>query len=1298
MSNWFRPLGCTQPCVNGPRATRTFTYDALTHPYPTDTIPYSLLQGGIDQLVIDGTIPAPNTVVYMPPHTALLDLFSHPRPDDQIALDVSNPGLNSVDLTIYKANAEPTGSPEVVYTQPIRIATIPASSVVRLYLRVIDATPETGVADVKMLASLEGGTGSVPTPVITLDMSDGSTALLAQQIVQSTVGQSFELMFTNGLAPSGVVRLPVVPDAASGPAQMLYANCDTSGPPLVSPLLAGDSFDFVLTSTNASGYNLAWSTGGVAGVQLTGSTTQPTGTTYQVKFRFLMAGAAPEFLGSTLAVDLANACASRVGELVRSRARPTPTTDFLKCDGSVYAQSAYPSLYSKIGLLPKFTTSVQSAMKVGLPMIAYSPTLSLYVSIQSTGVNSAYQISTDGTNWLRSQGVLANSSAAASHIIWSTLLGKFIVCTESSAVHVSSDGYNFSAVETYTGVKFKHIADSGTVLCAYGAQPLSSPDGGGAAANAVWMTTDPALLNWTRVPVPGASSSGAVSNDLYYATAQNIFCLSLDAPTTPFSISNTVPPGAVTVGTRTAATGSILQFASDANAIYAVVNGPGVFFSTDSMLTAWQQTLSTGASTGNFTGVAVNPGATGTEARLVAVATAKGIATSQRTVGVGTTMLTFGTSATTVTNTGEYLSYNPNFAAAYRYVRVYSGSGGAIALSPDLSTWYNPDTSLSTVTATFNCTAANPNAGGRTVIGGSSGVVYSSSDGSSWTLATGTTGANPWLHLIWSTRLARFVAVSSSASFYSVTGATSWTSGGATLANTNGIADGPAGCIVVTSNAGSGNNYAMWNDVDTWTPLQLNCGIGIDVINGVACVGTTYCIVTQRSNVWTTTTPAVASSWVRQQGWKRSTYYSCIVALGSRIAIYSGNTAVAPCMMAMSTDGGVTFSALTIPQQVQSLSYVNGQVVAMGPLGDFALSTDGGFSWTCTKVRISSGTRRVFFLNGRYFIGTTDRGLMVSADGQDWSFPGDTSNITVCPTGPAMGNKIFGAGGMAPTYTTDGGSTWTCPKNYHNPTYNEMAYSPALNLVVAIASNGTVLTSADGDTWISRAMQGSYIGLNASTYTYSTVIWAAGAGMFVGCSSTLGRVATSSDGVVWTERATGAESAVLQVCYNETLRLFCAVGNDGYIGTSTNAVDWQTQTGSFRAVNISGVASLESRGFVALPATAALMSSPDGVVWTATVAPLAFAAVKIYYSATFDGVFIPAANTVVYMFTNDGKTVTLGQGASSTAVLCTAMRYDAATDSLIVGAFGGFAVMPIAYDRTSEFCLPTMADTWVRAA
>jgi hypothetical protein len=350
MASWF-PQNVTraQVCRRTPPlppdenviVTRTFVYSATatTTAYPDDTIPFATFEG-IDQLVIEGTIPAPNTVIYMPPATALLDLFKNPEVDDQYAIDVSNHGGNSVDLTIYKANAYGTGQAGVAYTEPFRQATIPAYGVVRLYLRVINATPTTGIADVKLLTTLEGGTGSLPLPVILYDMATvrpplvpttiQNARLITQQIVPSVIGPAYNIVFGTA-AGACFVLMPAVPDITLGPIQLLYPTspgtnptapymADTSAPPLVGPFVLNDAFTFSLIATNRTGYSVTWTLPTITGVTYTGpafdrgtstvstelgAPIQLNGVTYKIDFKFSIQGVSttsPPFQTSTLAV------------------------------------------------------------------------------------------------------------------------------------------------------------------------------------------------------------------------------------------------------------------------------------------------------------------------------------------------------------------------------------------------------------------------------------------------------------------------------------------------------------------------------------------------------------------------------------------------------------------------------------------------------------------------------------------------------------------------------------------------------------------------------------------------------------------------------------------------------------------------------------------------------------------------------------------------------------------------------------------------------------------------------------
>lgn len=1287
--SFARPLVCNKraACPKSINTTQ-FDYDAATLPYPTDTIPLSLLSRCPDQLVISGDIPAPNTPVYMPPHTALLALFRNPQVDDQFAIDVSNKGANSVDLTIYKANDEPTGSPLVVYTQPMRIATIPAASVVRLYLRVVDPTRSVGVADVKMLTTLEGGTGSVPTPVIVFNMTalSASAVLLPQQIVQA-VGP-FEYMFTNAAA-AGTVSLPAVPTPANGPAQMLFPLGNVSAPSLISPLVDGDTFELVVTSTNNSGYNITWQDGGITGVTLTGSTTQPTGTSYTITFAFTIAGTAPDWQTSTLSVDCANSLSSRVGELITGLSTPTPAASFLKADGAVLAQSDYPSLYSKIGLQPLFQFGSQSSMNIGgvsneLVSIAYSPDLTLYVSVSRFTTSAVIQTSTDGNTWTQvdtqplTHKVLEPDSYGAK-IIWSATLGKFIVALESSTLFTSNDGFQYTAVETYTGVKIQQIADSGTVICAFGEQP---PVGG---LNRVLTTTD--LVTWTKTILPNADDAYTWSQDLHYASglAQDIFCLSLDGGTTKlFQLSNADPP--VVTERSSGALGTVVQFASDGNSIYVLADA-GTSYTPDLMASFTSCNAASNFADNGISGLAVNQAATGSGARIL-TAGPVAIYTSQVGLAVNTLIPTFGTTTNVVTNNNDLLSHN----AAIGYVRVYGEIVDSAPYSADLLTWSN--TEFINSRDFFYCTAADP-AGLVVVAGGTpAGIIQTSPDGFVYT-ARAPGAVTSILHLIWA--VDKFVATTATQLITSVDGGVTWViQASATLSAFNGLAYGGGLYVCITSLVTSANNYMTSADGLTWVEQQLDSGAEL---NGVAHDGTTWLMTTTESTTWTS---ADGLAWTERQGWYNN-LYNCVVAATDVFLLFSNNPAATalngPCQGAVSTDHGVTFEYVTIPQNVQSINYANSLFVAQGRNGEFATSVDAKVWIPVKRQTTAAATGHAEFLDDKYFI-STSAGLMVSEDNAaTWSYPFSPSFLTSV----YAFNRLFAAGTAPIQYSTDAGDTWTIPLGLTGGRINELAYSADTTppVLVAVGELGTLLTSPDGDIWTQLFVDGSLQSIEDLAVNYTTVVWGGPTGgrLFVGGSDLGGRVFTSADGIAWTETATGSQGQMTQICWNDSLALFCAVGLNGYMATSVDGTTW-IERRSPVLTDLQGVASLEDLGFVAvMTESAGLVHSADGVNWEVAGVGQVVLGCKIYYSVELLGVPLASTGLPSYLFTNDGQSVTYGQGSSSGGgVQFAGIRYDPTLDALVGVSTVSVNVLPRAYNLATEFALPTMANTWIRAS
>jgi hypothetical protein len=299
MSSWFKKKKFTSAplCQKTPQTIKTvittFTYDSATVPV-IDSIPFETLFG-TDQLVIAGTTIVPNTLINMPPHTALLELFRRSELDATFSIIVANTTANSVDLTI---------------ADPVRVATIPALSVVELFYRIINPTATTGVADVKLQVMAPiGGTASQSPPQQMYDMSQinnslstaGDVFVLPQNIWPGGCGIPQQLTFTTSTNPNNV-RF-----AGMGDGTILFTNANILDSPLISGLVAGQAFSVTIIAHNQTGAALNWklevgATGtatyyapvpALGGAAPLFTLAQPDGASYQFTIRLVIAGVSP---------------------------------------------------------------------------------------------------------------------------------------------------------------------------------------------------------------------------------------------------------------------------------------------------------------------------------------------------------------------------------------------------------------------------------------------------------------------------------------------------------------------------------------------------------------------------------------------------------------------------------------------------------------------------------------------------------------------------------------------------------------------------------------------------------------------------------------------------------------------------------------------------------------------------------------------------------------------------------------------------------------------------------------------
>jgi hypothetical protein len=221
----------------------------------------------------------------------------------------------------------------------------------------------------------------------------------------------------------------------------------------------------------------------------------------------------------------------------------------------------------------------------------------------------------------------------------------------------------------------------------------------------------------------------------------------------------------------------------------------------------------------------------------------------------------------------------------------------------------------------------------------------------------------------------------------------------------------------------------------------------------------------------------------------------------------------------------------------------------------------------------------------------------------------------------------------------DGGETWvsrTSPASSQN--WRRVAWSPALNLVAACAVSGTnrIVTSPDGITWTARV---NATGGNA-------MVWSPGLGLFVAAQSGANAITTSPDGINWTARVTPNATNRTGICWSASLGLLVVVGNSGTAAervlTSPDGIVWTART----AASDAGWLSVDSDASGRLVAIAGsgvgnrMMTSVNGTVWSLVQSAAdASAWQNVYYAPTL-GTWhaVAQSGTVRAQISSDGLT------------------------------------------------------------
>ena len=238
-------------------------------------------------------------------------------------------------------------------------------------------------------------------------------------------------------------------------------------------------------------------------------------------------------------------------------------------------------------------------------------------------------------------------------------------------------------------------------------------------------------------------------------------------------------------------------------------------------------------------------------------------------------------------------------------------------------------------------------------------------------------------------------------------------------------------------------------------------------------------------------------------------------------------------------------------------------------------------------------------------------------------------------------NLFIVVGGSGKILTSPDGINWIARTSPNvNLQINSIAYSPSLNLLVAVGNGSSspyVLTSSDAINWVSRT--------GSAANNWISVTW--GNNLFVAIAQTAASatnaIMTSPDGITWTSRSSISNSEWWKVKWVSFLNRFIAIGTttSTRLISSQDGITWTIL--SYPEENSWKDFAFSSNLIVAISnATVSngnpIMTSIDGITWTSHPSPLN-SLFSIIWADDLQ-LFIAMSNSnnpSSYMYSNNGK-------------------------------------------------------------
>lgn len=449
----------------------------------------------------------------------------------------------------------------------------------------------------------------------------------------------------------------------------------------------------------------------------------------------------------------------------------------------------------------------------------------------------------------------------------------------------------------------------------------------------------------------------------------------------------------------------------------------------------------------------------------------------------------------------------------------------------------------------------------------------------------------------WSPDLRLFVAVGVSGTILSSTDGVSWATQTSnttatlhtiTWTGTKFVAAGAHGVIM---SSGDGIN---WSLEFTGIEAQLQ-DVFVDS-GGVMAVGTGGSVLRYGESVsggWAAAgAPPSSSISMSDVLWTGSQYAAAAGGSGFATSV-DGNTWVAtPC---------VSYPCAYSYEQTKALAVNGSVVVAVGEMGKFWTSSDGGTTWSASGDTGAGRTLASIAWGGSLFVAVGNNGSVVtSPNGSTWTTRDISAITTLNVNDVVWGGSQFIAVGPNVILSSANGTTWTdvTPSFAGSTTLNSVAWGNGLFIAAGqeMGVGSAIYTSPDGITWTQQTLPAGLL----SSQVLRAVAWSGSRFMAAG---DWGVILTSTNGVDWSDVNVAADQFIQAMTWaNNT---FVAVGANGQVllYSETPATGWNVIRYHLPSTEIRSV----SRGadkFVAVGQGGTVLTSTDTTLWTAVnVAP-----------------------------------------------------------------------------------------------